>query len=113
SSTALRDSIEQVQVMGFVTATSDGYFELPGGPLQLVIGAEYRRDIATQGADLGDALGLTFFNSSTPGRPPSTGTAISPKISPTSMVPEVGEKALKSSAKSRFPCSAAFLAWKS
>ncbi len=60
--TALRDTLEQLQVMGFVSANSKGVFELPGGPIALVVGAEYRIDEASQRADLGDNLDLTFFN---------------------------------------------------
>ena len=60
--TALRDTIEQIQLMGFVTGNTEDVFELPGGPIGVVVGAEYRRDEATQLSDLGDSLGLTFFN---------------------------------------------------
>ena len=64
--TSLRETIEQLQLMGFVTGSSKGLFELPGGAIDLVIGAEYRQDQATQFADLGDSLGLTFFNAFSP-----------------------------------------------
>ncbi|MEL6340720.1 MAG: TonB-dependent receptor, partial [Myxococcota bacterium] len=64
--TQLRDTIEQVQLMGFVSANSDGYFELPGGPVSLVVGAEYRRDSATQLGDLANNFGSTFFNAIAP-----------------------------------------------
>ncbi|MBX2812189.1 MAG: TonB-dependent receptor [Myxococcales bacterium] len=62
STTSLRSTIEQLQVMGFVSMTSKDIFELPAGPIAVVLGAEYRRDEATQFADLGDSLELTFFN---------------------------------------------------
>lgn len=62
----LRESIEQIQVMGFTTFDSSGLFELPGGPLGVVLGAEYRRDDANQRPDLADSLGQTFFNAISP-----------------------------------------------
>ena len=60
--TSLRETIEQLQLMGFVSGSTKDVFELPGGPISVVIGAEYRRDEATQFSDLGDSIGLTFFN---------------------------------------------------
>ena len=60
--TSLRETIEQIQLMGFVSGNTKNILELPGGPIAAVIGAEYRMDEATQLADLGDSLGLTFFN---------------------------------------------------
>lgn len=66
SSTTLRSIIEQTQLMGFVSLNSKDIFELPGGPISLVLGGEYRRDDASQYPDLADSLNLTFFNAINP-----------------------------------------------
>jgi outer membrane receptor protein involved in Fe transport len=39
-----RSSIDQLNFLGFVSGDSSDLFELPGGPVRFVLGAEYRRE---------------------------------------------------------------------
>jgi outer membrane receptor protein involved in Fe transport len=55
--------LEQWDVTGFVSADSGGFFNLPGGPVSVVLGGEWRRDNAMFKADPNIENGLTFLNS--------------------------------------------------
>jgi outer membrane receptor protein involved in Fe transport len=52
----------QEDVTGFLTADSGGFFRLPGGPVSLVIGGEWRREDAKFVADPDIQQGVTFLN---------------------------------------------------
>lgn len=62
---------EQINVVGFVSATTEGLFELPGGPLGAVVGAEYRRETAFSDADDLTQSGATFLNAAAAFDPPA------------------------------------------
>lgn len=55
--------LEQWDLTGFVSADSGGFFNLPGGPIGVVLGGEWRRDNAMFTADPDIQNGLTFLNS--------------------------------------------------
>ncbi len=59
SSTA-SSSIEQMVAQGFISGTTEGFFELPGGAPGIVIGGEYRREKSRFTADPLDNQGLYF-----------------------------------------------------
>ncbi len=44
TTSATRTKLRQHVVTGYLSADSGGFFELPGGPIGLVVGFEYRRD---------------------------------------------------------------------
>ena len=54
--------LEQVDVTAFVSGDTSGFFELPGGPIGVAVGAEYRREDAFFEADDEINQGLTFLN---------------------------------------------------
>ncbi|MGN6497967.1 MAG: TonB-dependent receptor domain-containing protein, partial [Tsuneonella sp.] len=54
--------LKQFDVTGFVSGDTSGFFNLPGGPVAIVIGGEYRRDNAYFKADDAVNQGLTFLN---------------------------------------------------
>ena len=58
----LDDRAEQYNVLGFISTDSSPFFELPGGPISVVVGAEYRREEAFSEPDALSASGATFFN---------------------------------------------------
>ena len=53
---------EQFVALGFIGTDSSPLFELPGGPIGLVLGAEYRTETAFSEPDELSASGQTFFN---------------------------------------------------
>jgi outer membrane receptor protein involved in Fe transport len=53
----------QLDVNANVTADSSGLFELPGGPIGVALGAEYRREDAYSAYDPFTTAGNTFLNS--------------------------------------------------
>lgn len=53
---------EQIDVLGFVSADSGGFFNLPGGPIGVVLGAEYRSEDAYSDYDDYTQAGNTFLN---------------------------------------------------
>lgn len=53
----------QIDATAFVNADTGGFFNLPGGPIGLVLGGEYRRENARFEADADVQAGLTFLNS--------------------------------------------------
>lgn len=54
--------LTQLDVTGFVSADSGGFFNLPGGPVSVVLGGEWRREDAKFQADPDVQAGLTFLN---------------------------------------------------
>jgi len=54
--------LEQIDVSAFISGNSSKWFELPGGPVSVVLGAEYRREDAFFEADDVINSGLTFLN---------------------------------------------------
>lgn len=54
--------LEQVDVTAFVAGDTSGWFELPGGPIGIAVGAEYRREDAFFEADDVINSGMTFMN---------------------------------------------------
>jgi outer membrane receptor protein involved in Fe transport len=55
--------LSQTDVTGFVGADTGGFFNLPGGPVSVVLGGEWRREDAMFEADPDIQAGLTFLNS--------------------------------------------------
>lgn len=53
---------DQLVFSGFVSGTTADFFELPGGPIGLALGAEYRRETFSQVVDEEISSGLTSFN---------------------------------------------------
>jgi len=58
----VKSNATEFDVTAFVAGDSSQLFELPGGPVRFVLGAEYRRETAFQKADALSAAGGTFFN---------------------------------------------------
>jgi outer membrane receptor protein involved in Fe transport len=54
---------EQINATAFISGDSAGFFELPGGPIGFVLGAEYRREDAFSDYDDESQASLTFLNS--------------------------------------------------
>jgi len=55
--------LSQYDFTAFVSGDSGGFFNLPGGPVAVVLGGEYRQDDALFTADPDVQAGLTFLNS--------------------------------------------------
>lgn len=55
--------LEQLDFAAFISGDTSGFFELPGGPVGIALGAEYRRENAYFKADDLINQGLTFLNS--------------------------------------------------
>lgn len=53
--------LQQHVVSGFVTGDTDGFFRLPGGPVKLVAGFEYRDESTRYSPDARDLSGQTSF----------------------------------------------------
>lgn len=53
---------EQLQFSAFISGDSTGFFELPGGPIGVALGAEYRRETAYTDYDDVTQSGATFLN---------------------------------------------------
>lgn len=53
---------EQINVVGFLQGDTEGFFELPGGPIGFAVGAEYRREDAFSAFDPLTVSGATFLN---------------------------------------------------
>ena len=64
--------LTQYDLTGFISGDSGGFFNLPGGPVAIVLGAEYRRDSAMFKADPNIENGLTFLNSLQTFSPPNS-----------------------------------------
>lgn len=67
----LDDWAEQIDVLAFVSSDTSSFFELPGGPIAAVLGAEYRRETAYSEPDALSASGATFFNAFSVFDPPA------------------------------------------
>ena len=67
----LFEEAEQFDVLAFVSSDSSSFFELPGGPIAVVVGAEYRREEAERTVDPLSASGATFFNAFSDFTPPT------------------------------------------
>ncbi|WP_426267245.1 TonB-dependent receptor domain-containing protein [Sphingomonas sp. LHG3443-2] len=61
---------EQLNFTGYVSGTSEGLFELPGGPIGGALGFEYRRETARSDSDDFTQSGATFLNAAAPFNPP-------------------------------------------
>jgi outer membrane receptor protein involved in Fe transport len=66
-----KGKITQFVASAFVSGDSSQWFELPGGPVGLAIGAEYRRETAFYEQDEATAAGLTFYNAIPEFSPPA------------------------------------------
>ena len=53
---------KQFDVLAFISGDSSKWFELPGGPIGIVLGAEYREDDLFYHQDEEVTLGYTFYN---------------------------------------------------
>ena len=60
--TVSRGRISQFDATAFVSGDTGAFFNLPGGPLSFVAGAEFRRDTLRFSQDPTVASGLTFYN---------------------------------------------------
>ena len=56
------EKAEQFQAVGYVSGTTENFFELPGGPIGFAVGAEYRRETAFTDYDDVTQSGATFLN---------------------------------------------------
>ena len=63
--------ITQLVLNGFLTGDTSGFFELPGGPIGIAVGAEYRRETLLYQQDPFTNAGLTFYNQIPTFDPPS------------------------------------------
>ncbi|GAA4051623.1 TonB-dependent receptor domain-containing protein [Parerythrobacter jejuensis] len=68
---SLDEKAEQFNVLGYIGTDSSPFFELPGGPIRLVAGFEWRREEAQQIPDPLSASGATFFNAFSDFTPPA------------------------------------------
>ncbi len=70
--TSSRDQwAEQINVVGYVAGDTAGFLNLPGGPVGLSIGAEYRKEDAYSAFDPITQSGQTFLNSAATFAPPA------------------------------------------
>ncbi|MET0308221.1 MAG: TonB-dependent receptor [Sphingomonas sp.] len=72
----LQDSIAKGRITqfvanAFISGDSSKWFSLPGGPVGISLGAEYRRETASYSQDAFTDAGLTFYNSIPTFDPPS------------------------------------------
>lgn len=67
------EKAEQFQVTAFISGDTSGFLELPGGPIGLAIGAEYRRETAFTDYDDITQSGATFLNAFDTFDPPAYG----------------------------------------
>lgn len=66
-----RQWAEQLNFVGYVSADTQGMFELPGGPIGVVLGGEYRREDAYSAYDPLTQSGATFLNAFATFNPPA------------------------------------------
>jgi outer membrane receptor protein involved in Fe transport len=52
-------SLDQLNLLGFVSGDSSQLFEMPGGPIRFVVGAEYRREKAFNNSDAAADTGIS------------------------------------------------------
>ena len=62
TSTIAKGRTSQLDLLGFISGDSSKWFELPGGPIGVVLGAEYREDNLYYNQDPLVSLGYTFYN---------------------------------------------------
>ena len=62
---------KQTNAVGFISGNSEGFFNLPGGPIGFALGAEYRKEDAFEDYDDVTQAGETFLNSFATFDPPS------------------------------------------
>jgi outer membrane receptor protein involved in Fe transport len=62
---------EQLNATAFISGDTSGFFELPGGPIGLVFGVEYRREDAFSDFDDFTQSGATFLNAISEFDPPA------------------------------------------
>lgn len=62
---------EQLQATAFISGDTRGFFELPGGPIGVALGAEYRREKAYTDYDDVTQSGATFLNAFDTFAPPT------------------------------------------
>nr|WP_294169365.1 TonB-dependent receptor [uncultured Sphingomonas sp.] len=60
--TVAKGRTRQFNVVGFVGGDTSTFFNLPGGPVSFVLGAEYRKDNVFYEQDEDVQLGYTFYN---------------------------------------------------
>lgn len=66
-----RQKNEQVIVSGFMAGDTSAFLNLPGGPVGVVLGGEYRREKQESAFDTLTASGATFLNAVLPFAPPA------------------------------------------
>jgi outer membrane receptor protein involved in Fe transport len=66
-----RAKAEQTNVVGFVSATTEDFFKLPGGAIGAVLGFEYRAEKAFSDSDDITQSGATFLNAAAEFDPPA------------------------------------------
>lgn len=54
-----RSSISQLDIQGFVSGDTSGFFNLPGGPVRFALGGEYRREEAFNDSDDASTTGIS------------------------------------------------------
>ena len=62
SDSGSRGHLEQIDVSAYISGDTGAWFELPGGPIAVAVGGEYRRENAFFEADDIVNSGLTFMN---------------------------------------------------
>jgi outer membrane receptor protein involved in Fe transport len=62
---------EQLQMTAFVSGDTSGFFELPGGPIGVALGVEFRTEDAFSRYDAESASGATFLNAFGEFEPPT------------------------------------------
>lgn len=62
TTSTLDGEAEQMNVLAFIASDTSKFFELPGGPIGIVVGGEWRRETAFEQPDDFSAGGNTFFN---------------------------------------------------
>lgn len=67
----LDDKAEQYDFLAYISTDSSPFFELPGGPVSVVVGTEWRRETAYSVPDALSASGATFFNAFSEFDPPA------------------------------------------
>lgn len=67
----LDDRAEQYDVLGYISTDSSPWFRLPGGPVSVVLGGEWRRESAHSQPDAFSAMGGTLFNAFSEFDPPA------------------------------------------
>ena len=60
--TVAKGRTSQLDLLGFISGDTSNWFELPGGPVGIVLGVEYRADDVYYQQDEQVTLGYTFYN---------------------------------------------------